>query len=374
MHLIDCATDIPALGLEAGKQYYCQDAHAGLVLANEHARVIEHIETTDRLESCQPGTKVLIIRPGGFGDLLLMTPVLQAMIDQGIDVFVATFPRYFDSLRMMPARVLPYPVSEETWNRFDRVVNFEGTIEGDSEEARTTHMTDLFASHLGFQPHRFRPFYEVTEEQKAEALAIYPRIEGRKRIGIQAMASARCRTWPPDHLQDLSVRLLKAGYEVFIFGERGAIAKTELSQHPLFHLLPQDPRLNSFEESTALLATMDAFVGPDSALTHVAGALIIPTVALYGPFPADLRVRYSPSIRALTGRAPCAPCFHHATPKNGSTHFPADGPCRKSGKCEALDDLSVSRVFRHLEEWLEICQSRQRKEQEKASREQPCCV
>jgi len=76
----------------------------------------------------------------------------------------------------------------------------------------------------------------------------------------------------------------------------------------------------------ALLARAQLYVGPDTAVTHLAAALGVPTVALFGPtdivkwgpWPRDYAGNGNPwrrlgdqalgRVRVLQGRAPCAPC------------------------------------------------------------------
>jgi ADP-heptose:LPS heptosyltransferase len=78
---------------------------------------------------------------------------------------------------------------------------------------------------------------------------------------------------------------------------------------------------------SALLAELDALVAGDTGVAHLAAALGIPVVTLFGPTdPA----RSAPRGRAisLTHAVPCAPCFYRACP--------IEHPC--------LRDLGAARV------------------------------
>jgi ADP-heptose:LPS heptosyltransferase len=94
------------------------------------------------------------------------------------------------------------------------------------------------------------------------------------------------------------------------------------------------------------LATCDACIAPDSVFCHVAGALHIPTIALYGPFPWQLRTAHAPSIHALQGVAKCAPCFHHS--RVGEV-FPRGEECENTGDCAALARISPSRIVSKID-------------------------
>lgn len=120
-------------------------------------------------------------------------------------------------------------------------------------------------------------------------------------------------------------------------------------QNPQIISLPNQPDPPDFAESAAILATMDAAIVPDSSLCHLAGALGIPTVALFGPFHWQQRTSWSPSIHAIQGHAPCAPCHHHGWDGHP---FPTSQPCHQSGACTALANLTPERIFAKLKQIL----------------------
>jgi ADP-heptose:LPS heptosyltransferase len=96
----------------------------------------------------------------------------------------------------------------------------------------------------------------------------------------------------------------------------------------------------TFRQSAAILETCKACISPDSAMVHLASALDIPCVALYGPFPSHLRTT-SEKTFAFNGKAPCAPCFFHAEHMG---QFPPGMPCEKIQRCVALESISVDRI------------------------------
>jgi ADP-heptose:LPS heptosyltransferase len=143
--------------------------------------------------------------------------------------------------------------------------------------------------------------------------------------------------------------LLKKGYQVLLFDTPGRAGLE--GGHPGLVPVFADPEVKTWHQTAALLATCDGFLGPDSGVTHLAGALGAPGVALFGPFSSRLRVDCYPSLKGMDGQAPCAPCFHHT----GATgiQWPAGGPCVKTGKCVALQELVPVRVVHQLERWME---------------------
>jgi ADP-heptose:LPS heptosyltransferase len=58
----------------------------------------------------------------------------------------------------------------------------------------------------------------------------------------------------------------------------------------------------------AILGRCQAYVGNDSGVSHLAAAVGVPTVAIFGPTDPDVWGPRGPSVRVVRGSAPCAPC------------------------------------------------------------------
>ena len=86
---------------------------------------------------------------------------------------------------------------------------------------------------------------------------------------------------------------------------------------------------------------------PDSVWTHVAGALGMPAVALYGSEPWLLRTIHCAKTHALTsGKCARAPCHFWA---RNPLDYPADGPCAKTRLCEELAGITPERLVAAIE-------------------------
>ncbi len=102
----------------------------------------------------------------------------------------------------------------------------------------------------------------------------------------------------------------------------------------------------------AILERAHAFVGVDSAPLHMAYAVGIPTLSLFGPSDPVQWAPAGPMHRVITKRWACQPCQR-------------DG-CLGSKVSQCLTDLSVEEVAAVLDEWLP--RALQAKGQEKALR------
>jgi ADP-heptose:LPS heptosyltransferase len=63
-----------------------------------------------------------------------------------------------------------------------------------------------------------------------------------------------------------------------------------------------------------LLARLSALISGDTGVAHLAAALGVPTVTLFGPTDPALSAPRGPAAEAVVGPAPCAPCLLSACP------------------------------------------------------------
>jgi heptosyltransferase-2 len=135
------------------------------------------------------------------------------------------------------------------------------------------------------------------------------------RVGLQLGAAfGPAKLWPSDRIARLAERLEVRGIQPVLLGSPAA---RELADRVLAaaggsvrSLVGRDrPALLA-----ALVAELDAFVGADSGPAHVAAAVGVPTVTLFGPTDPRLTAPVGPGQRALWHQPPCAPCFRPECP------------------------------------------------------------
>lgn len=290
------------------------------------------------------GRRILFQRAGGFGDLVLLTPVLREIKRRWptCHLAVSTMSHYSVALLNLPFvdEILPFPVPLSTAQTYNAWVFYENAVEK-NPRAKEVHITELFGEIAGItEIADLRPEYRVKPTEAIWAQEAYPRKPGVRRVAIQVGAAVRIRRY--SNFGETAAEMTKRGWEVMILGTPNELPPMDPKKlHPLLHNLTAFN--HTFRQSCAVLNNCDAFVGSDSALLHVAGALGVPAVGLYGPFPWRLRTAHCPTTVALSGVGECAPCFHHvgATMKND---FPEHCPSKKTGKCEVLDSIDYRRI------------------------------
>jgi heptosyltransferase-2 len=137
-------------------------------------------------------------------------------------------------------------------------------------------------------------------------------------VGLNIGSVWETKRWPAVYFAGLAADLKSRGYFPVLFGGPGekklagriqARDKTQKStsngQCQLLTCVG-----NSLSEATALLDRCTIVVGGDSGLTHIARALKVPTVIVYGPTDPRLHV-FEERTRVLFSNVKCRPCHRH---------------------------------------------------------------
>lgn len=347
-------------GLARGERYVLDDLAAGDYLLKGWGRISGPNALLPAGEWTQvgaPNRNRVILRSGGFGDLICLRPILEALWRTREEeclshLAVCCHPAHAPALDGLDfLEVIPYPPKVADLQPFHWRLSLENVIE-DSTDGRQDTVAllsrTIWPGVKDFTGPEWVPSLTIPPGELAEAWQAFP-ATGRRRLGLALHSSAHCRNWPLERVAEL-IHGLGTDIEVFLFGKPGPWPEIDLGPDVThIHVLP---RLNcTLRESLALLATMDVFVGPDSGLVHAAGALRVPTVALFGPFEAGQRVTRYPTVRSIQGRAPCAPCHHH--PRTLEQRWPAGKPCQQMQHCVALAGITGAQVLKRVREILD---------------------
>lgn len=133
---------------------------------------------------------------------------------------------------------------------------------------------------------------------------------GRPRVAIHAGAGAAVKQWPVEYWAAVAQDLVQAGALIVLTGgpgERGLAATVaEKMQAPALDLGGQ----TTLGQLAAIYQQCDLVLGSDSGPLHLAVAVGVPTVHLYGPVPVAKFGPWGPSERHLVLHSPftCAPC------------------------------------------------------------------
>ena len=128
----------------------------------------------------------------------------------------------------------------------------------------------------------------------------------------------RYKMWPADHWVTLARWLLQQGMRVVISGSSDE-REREYVQAIAVELPPTVVNAAgklSLGGAAALLKRAQFYVGPDTAITHLAAATGMPTIALFGPTDP---VRWGPWPKGHTG--PATPWHRFGSQRSGNVHL-----------------------------------------------------
>ena len=210
-----------------------------------------------------------------------------------------------------------------------------------------THHVDVFLGLVRFLgcPVRDKvPVFHLDAAARANAESILKdagRDERAPLLAIHPGASKEPRAWHPDRFADLGNRLSRAAdAQVVLLGGPGdrPSLQTIASRLPArLALLPARPV--SIKEMGGILERCRLFIGNDSGPMHIAAALGVPTVGIFGPGSPERTAPLAPAGRLQVVRKPypCSPCRQD---------FFRECPPAPSGKPFCLEEISVEDVER----------------------------
>jgi heptosyltransferase II len=157
---------------------------------------------------------------------------------------------------------------------------------------------------------------DAKRQHAAELLQKSGARQGVRRIAIGAGASygsAKC--WPPSRFADVANRLQsEADADVILFGTAAeasvsAAIAAEMRQRPI-----DLTGKTAIADLPALLSQCHLFIGNDSGAMHVAAAVGLPIVAVFGPTDPFGTAPVTPRCTIVQEKPYCSPCFLRRCP------------------------------------------------------------
>jgi heptosyltransferase-2 len=266
--------------------------------------------------------RFLILRGGAIGDFILTLPAIQALRDRWPDAYIelAGYPHianlalaaglvdHVESLdRADAARLFTWrpTFSEEQaahLRSFDIVISYlhdpDGVVKANLKAAGVKQV--VYGTPLIEQGHAIDHLMKPLE-----TLAIYgekpvPRLalkadRGREWLAAHGLSGdvvaihpgsgSPKKNWPAEKFVELAERLRESGQQSFmIFGEADAAVAALIRKK-----LPGVAELSgcTLVELASVLSACRTFAGNDSGVTHVAAALGLRTIVMFGPSDAD---------------------------------------------------------------------------------------
>lgn len=290
---------------------------------------------------------VLVHLAAGIGNIVFATPLLIALRSLGasIDLWLsADYHETADLFRAWAAirNLVDGPDSQYAaripavppfyWNRFSH--RYDGLPNVVRRPADALFWIDEqayyleFARVLGYQGPAPSPSLPVASSSAAAGARPVVLAPGCK---TGEMAAKR---WP--YFADLAARF----EDVIVVGTRDDLARFDGAAMTFpSHVRVLAGRLG-LRATAELIATAGVVVANDSGLGHLAAALGVPTVLLFGPTPHHTLGRMPANATVMRAGLPCEPCWFRDTRLDAC-----------DGRVDCLRDMSVDQVEREVRAW-----------------------
>lgn len=307
-------------------------AHQLGVLGHPRVSVAESIALPEGLRPPVPysagmplaGKQVLVLMFNGWGDTILLQPAFRALYEEAsrggeapsITLacnWVKNFP--YPEAPFIHA-VRPNVMSLGELCRYDVLVNLAAL---NHVRSRDKSLLDLALGILGLPADpgwpsipRLRPD-PARIRQWRPILGEIRRRSGKRLLFLNWRSRFHHKNAPARLFRDIAAAL-RDEYQAVLFKDAGEAAIMDREIRDLqMPLLNSSSLVRDSHDTVAALSLVDSFVSVDTGVVHAAGALGIPGVALFGPFPPETHVSVYPAVRGLRapyrGAACSGPCL-----------------------------------------------------------------
>lgn len=161
-----------------------------------------------------------------------------------------------------------------------------------------------------------------------------------KLIGINIAASYRwqSKNWPIENINQLIALILTdyPNYKIALLGDKYAVTKakdiSDSYQDKIINLVGR----TSLDQLPQVIKKLSLFISPDTATLHLAIALNIPTIALFGPTDPNRHSVKSGDLNTLYKTLDCSFCYN--------------SNCKKYPISKCMQDITPKEVFLKLKE------------------------
>lgn len=245
------------------------------------AETIIHPDSQTPLSQDNLEAPIVVKRCWGLGNVFCLLPVLDKLCQQGRTVEVVTCEQWVGAMSQLRPNMLWHSELQEDAVDLDA---------GTAELAPREHRTDEFGRLLGVAG----PFDALRIDSAREWMRPWEHLRGSVVFAPEGGHPSRC--WPTSQAARLAEHV----------SENLVLVGT--SAEPLIPCNLDTRGKLQVDQLIGLLAVAVAVVTTDSAVLHIAAALGIPTVAIFGGIDPAYRVRRDQPVVVVQADMECCPC------------------------------------------------------------------
>jgi hypothetical protein len=269
------------------------------------------------------GPRILFERHSGLGDVVCSFPAVAALRQRHPDalIVVAVKAEFASAVECANVADVVAPMHHGVWTNpgwLDQLFDIvHRPLNADEKKvgANTLHLVDGLCAAVGVQPVCRQPRIQIPARlsTRMQARLREAGLAGQPIVAVHTGPSWGVKEWTQEGWDQLGswltrerqLRVIQVGADVH-FG----MGSTRAARLP--GATDWVGRI-TLEETLACIAACDLFVGIDSGLLHVAGAVGTPAVGVFGPTSASLISPPETPNEAATADVPCLGC-HHRSP------------------------------------------------------------
>ena len=322
---------------------------------------------------------ILVIRPGGIGDAVLLAPAINHLRSKfpSADISILAESRNSGVFDLIPAvnhlycydkpaefiQVLrgryDLVIDTEQWHRLSavvaRLVRAPSKTGFDTNERRRMFSHTMPYSHDDYEAYSFLSLLEPLTDVSGYSLS-YPflnlnvnneqyvdmllkSLEGKKFITVFPGASIPERRWGADKFNFVASELSKLGYSIVVIGGK---ENREEGEYIAGSFGLNLAGRTSLAETASVIARSLLLLSGDSGLLHIAVGLGMPTVSVFGPGRALKWAPQGVRHKVLNQKLECSPC----------TTFGTTPSCPDNVRC--MKQISPEQVIDAVKEIISI--------------------
>lgn len=286
--------------------------------------------------------KILIVleRSGGIGDLICVLACARGLRTKHPNSWLILATPYDCAELAMASRLCDAAIeSQSSFYRFLRYVcspqcHYCPLLPDERIPPQSQpylHLAEVFAQVLGIPADLPSVKFRVPERVRGNMIkrlrAVNP--QGRPLIVVHLGPSWPVREWPKERWIELVEKIAATGSVIIHIGTDFDSSMRRVPPRLMPSTIYWVNSLNVIN-TVALLEQANVFIGIDSGPLHIATALGITSIGLFGPTVGRLRVHPRASAAIITGRASCLGCHHRSTgPRHWRTGCTNDIVCMR---------------------------------------------